>query len=88
LFRYKLTEDEMFDRVFEHTYLIIDKGMTIREASDITGWSKTTVDIDVTERLRKLDSDLADEVQKILDEHYEQRCIRGARATREKYANT
>jgi len=84
---YKLTEDEMFERIFEHACLIIDEGMTIREIAEKTHWSKTTVDTDVTIRLEKLDASLAREVQKILDYHFEQKHMKGAQATREKYNN-
>ncbi|MCK9187322.1 MAG: sporulation transcriptional regulator SpoIIID [Candidatus Colwellbacteria bacterium] len=82
---YKLTEDEMFERIFEHACLVIDEGMTVREIAEKTHWSKTTVDMDVTIRLEKLDAGIAKEVRKVLDCHFEQKHMKGAQATREKY---
>ena len=75
----RLTADEIDDRVIEHAAMVIDTKKTVREISNETGWSKTTVDIDVTTRLERLDKGLAEEVRVILDEHYKERGQRGQR---------
>ena len=49
--------------------------------------SVTTVHKDVSERLLKINSELAHEVRKILDENKAERHIRGGLATKLKYEN-
>ena len=64
---------------------IIETKCTVREAAKKFGISKSTVHKDITERLKKINTQLAMESQKILQENKKERHIRGGNATREKY---
>ncbi len=58
---------------------------TVRETAKAFGVSKSTVHKDVTERLPKLNRDLAARVKKVLDTNKAERHLRGGEATRRKY---
>ena len=73
------------ERATELAHYIIDSKDTVRGAAKKFGISKSTVHKDVTERLSKINSNLAHEVRKILEENKSERHIRGGRATKLKY---
>ena len=58
---------------------------TIRKTAKIFSLSKSTVHNDLSKRLYKLDKVLYLRVQKILDENFREKHIRGGKATRKKY---
>ncbi len=58
---------------------------TVRDTARVFGVSKSTVHKDVTERLPKLNRDLATRVKKVLDTNKAERHLRGGEATRRKY---
>jgi len=58
---------------------------TVRDTAKVFGVSKSTVHKDVTERLPKLNRDLAARVKKVLDINKAERHLRGGEATRRKY---
>ncbi|MCM1273552.1 MAG: sporulation transcriptional regulator SpoIIID, partial [Clostridium sp.] len=60
---------------------------TVRQAAKKFGVSKSTVHMDVAERLQYINPSLAAEVRKVLDKNKEERHVRGGMATREKYLN-
>ncbi|MBQ8187126.1 MAG: sporulation transcriptional regulator SpoIIID [Clostridia bacterium] len=64
---------------------IIENGCTVRDAAAWYGISKSTVHKDVTERLRRENPGLSDEVKEILEKNKAERHIRGGEATRRKY---
>jgi len=64
---------------------IIDKKATVRAAAKHFGISKSTVHIDMSKRLFKVNNSLALQVKEILDENKAQRHIRGGIATKNKY---
>lgn len=64
---------------------IIDTKATVRQAASVFGISKSTVHIDITRRLEKINPALHKEVAKVLSENKAERHIRGGNATREKY---
>lgn len=64
---------------------ITDNGATVRTTAKFFGVSKSTVHTDVTQRLKKIDPVLWEQVRVVLDENKAQRHIRGGNATREKY---
>lgn len=64
---------------------IIENKATVRQAGQKYGISKSTVHIDVTKRLRKINPELANEVDAVLQENKAERHIRGGAATKEKY---
>lgn len=72
-------------RCIELGQYIADTGATVRQTAEVFGISKSTVHIDVTERLREIKPTLYSEVEKVLQLNKAQRHIRGGNATKEKY---
>ena len=66
---------------------IIESKDTVRGAAKKFGISKSTVHKDVSERLKKVNPNLAKQVRVILDENKAERHIRGGMATKAKYSN-
>lgn len=64
---------------------IVQNKATVRAAAAATGISKSTIHKEVTQRLRRTNRDLYDQVRDILDLNKSERHIRGGNATREKY---
>lgn len=64
---------------------IVENKSTVRAAAKIFGISKSTVHMDVTQKLEKINPILSKEVRSVLDVNKAQRHIRGGMATREKY---
>ena len=64
---------------------IISNNATVRAAAKKFGVSKSTVHKDVSERLRRLDPALWQQVKDVLDRNKAERHIRGGIATRMKY---
>ncbi len=73
------------ERTVELANYIIEHKCTVREAAKKFGISKSTVHKDVTERLGKINRQLAEKTREILLENKQERHIRGGIATREKY---
>ena len=73
------------ERAVNLAQYIIDSKDTVRGAAKKFYISKSTVHKDVTERLEEINSALAKEVRKILDENKAERHIRGGMATKLKY---
>ncbi len=64
---------------------IIENKSTVREAAKKFGISKSTVHIDVSQRLKKINPSLYIEARKILDINKAERHIRGGMATKQKF---
>ena len=64
---------------------IIERHSTVRATARTFGVSNSTVHKDLTERLRRVNPQLYEEVRRILDINKQERHIRGGLATREKY---
>jgi len=75
----------VYQRTLELAQYIIDTRDTVRGAAKKFGISKSTVHKDITERLETINSDLFEEIKKIMEIHKEERHIRGGIATKEKY---
>lgn len=73
------------ERTVELAHYIVENRCTVRDAAKKFGISKSTVHKDITERLIKINKNLAEEVRGILTENKQERHIRGGCATREKY---
>lgn len=73
------------ERAVELGTYIVENKSTVRDAAKKFGVSKSTVHTDVSQRLRRLNPCLYNEVRTILDVNKAQRHIRGGIATREKY---
>ena len=78
-------KDYIEERAVEIAHYIIEAKATVRQTAKKFGISKSTVHIDVTDRLIQINPALAGEARKILDVNKEERHIRGGLATREKY---
>ena len=80
-----MLKDYIEERVLEVAKYIIDSKATIRKTARIFGVSKSTVHKDITERLPKLNPQIAKEAKQILDINKAERHIRGGKATKMKY---
>ena len=65
--------------------LLIETGETVRALANRTGFSKSTVHKDLTERLKQVNEPLAKEVQQVLAYNKSIRHLRGGEATRKKW---
>ena len=65
-------------------YIIYSRA-TIRKTAKVFGVSKSTIHKDMTERLPKINPDIAEEAKSILDLNKAERHIRGGKATKLKY---
>ncbi len=66
---------------------IVENKATVRAAAKMFGISKSTVHMDVAQRLEKYNPALYTQVRKVLEVNKAQRHIRGGMATKEKYLN-
>lgn len=73
------------ERTIELAEYIINNKATVRETAKKFGISKSTVHKDVTERLLKINPQLAQHAKNILNENKAERHIRGGLATKKKY---
>lgn len=78
-------KDYIEERVLEVANYIIDSKSIIRKAAKMFGVSKSTIHKDITERLPKINPQIAKEAKKILDINKAERHLRGGRATKMKY---
>ena len=74
-------------RVLDEAVYMIDTKKTIREIAKVFNVSKSTVHIDLNRRLKHINSNIYNDVKKILNYHLEVRHIRGGESTRKKYEN-
>lgn len=58
---------------------------TVRKTAQKFGLSKSTVHNDMSKKLPKIDSVLYEKVSLVLKENFEEKHIRGGKATKEKY---
>jgi putative DeoR family transcriptional regulator (stage III sporulation protein D) len=78
-------KDYMRNRVLEIANFVIETGATVRKAAKAFGVSKSTVHKDLTERLPKINPEVAENVKKVLEYNKAERHIRGGKATKNKY---
>ena len=64
---------------------MINYNATVRETAKKFGISKSTVHKDITDRVEKIDPDLASNVRKVLEVNKAERHLRGGMATKKKY---
>ena len=64
---------------------MLENDSTVRSCASIFGISKSTVHKDITERLKKTDYILYQEVKKLLEKNKAERHLRGGEATRKKF---
>ena len=75
------------ERACKFAHYIIDSKDTVRGAAKKFGISKSTVHMDLSKRLMKINYALAQEVRVVLDENKAERHIRGGMATKMKYSH-
>lgn len=78
-------KDYIWKRVIEVSNHIYRTKDTVRETAERFGVSKSTVHKDVTERLPRINPELAEKVKEVLEYNKAERHIRGGQATRQKY---
>ncbi|MGG7165241.1 sporulation transcriptional regulator SpoIIID [Clostridium ihumii] len=78
-------KDYIEERVMEVAKYIIESQATIRKTASVFGVSKSTIHKDMTERLPKINAQVAEQAKTILDLNKAERHIRGGRATKMKY---
>ena len=80
-------KDYIEERAVELAKYIIENKTTVRNTAKHYNVSKSTVHKDITDRLKKINPQLAGNVHMILDENKAERHIRGGLATKQKYLN-
>ncbi len=80
--------DYIRKRVVDVSLYIVKTNATVRQAAIVFGVSKSTVHKDVTERLPRVNEDLASQVKEVLELNKAERHIRGGEATKKKYSRT
>ncbi|HEY8390245.1 MAG TPA: sporulation transcriptional regulator SpoIIID [Clostridia bacterium] len=75
----------IIQRAIELGKYFVKTKKTVREAAKVFNISKSTVHKDITERLQDIDTDLFEEVRKILDFNLSERHLRGGLATKSKF---
>lgn len=78
-------QDYIQERVLEISRYIMDTRATVRQVARNFGVSKSTVHKDMTERLPRINRNMARDVKKILDMNKAERHLRGGEATRRKF---
>lgn len=73
------------ERVVEVAEFIIESKSTVRDTAKKFNISKSTVHKDVTERLVRINPQLAKKARTVLEENKSERHIRGGQATKKKY---
>ena len=79
--------NEINERVLYESKIMLQYGKTIREVSQYSKVSKSTVHDDLTKKLLKIDKKLYGEIRKILEYHKIIRHLNGGLATKLKYEN-
>lgn len=67
--------------------LLLETRQTVRALAKITGYSKSTIHKDLTERLEQVNERLSKDVKEVLAYHKSIRHLRGGEATKEKWKN-
>ena len=78
-------KDYIEERAMNIANYIIENNATVRQTAKAFGISKSTVHKDITDRVEKIDPDLASSVRKVLEINKAERHLRGGMATKKKY---
>ncbi|AWZ49297.1 sporulation transcriptional regulator SpoIIID [Hathewaya limosa] len=78
-------KDYIEQRVLEVAQYIIESKSTIRKTATVFGVSKSTIHKDMTERLPKINPQIASQAKNVLELNKAERHIRGGKATQLKY---
>ena len=77
--------DQIEERAQKLGIYMIENNATVRSAATVFGVSKSTVHKDLTERLRRINPNLFEQVRVVLEQNKAERHIRGGMATRKKF---
>ncbi len=80
-------KDDISKRVLLEAEYIISTHSTLRKTARLFGVSKSTVHVDMSTRLRKINEKKYFKIAKILNINFSEKHIRGGEATRKKYLN-
>ena len=80
-------KENAWDRAVRLAEYIVETKNTVRKTALVFGISKSTVQKDVTERLKRVNPPLYREVGRVLEQNKQERHMRGGEATRQKYIN-
>lgn len=75
----------IYERTVKEAKHIIDTDDTIRTTAKKFNISKSTVFMDLNQRLKDIDNNMFEEVSNILKKHDEDKHIRGGEVTKQKY---
>lgn len=75
------------ERVLKETEYILKTNKTVREVANEFNISKSTVHKDLQDRLPKINKELYGKVQELMQQHIDERHIRGGESTKNKYKN-
>lgn len=77
--------DDIIERVLSTAEYVAATGATVRAAAKRAGVSKSTVHLDLSERLKQIDARLYAAVSSVMERNRSERHIRGGLATKMKY---
>ncbi len=80
-----LMKDHIRKRALEVGEYISQTNNTVRQAAKVFGVSKSTIHKDLTERLPKINKNLATQIKDVLERNKAERHLRGGEATKRKY---
>lgn len=80
-----LMKDHIRKRTLEVGEYISQTNNTVRQAAKVFGVSKSTIHKDLTERLPKINKNLANQIKGVLERNKAERHLRGGEATKRKY---
>ena len=78
-------KEDLTERVTLVAIYIKSTCATVRQTANIFGVSKSTIHLDVTKRLKKINPALYKEVHLILQKNFKEKHLKGGEATRKKY---
>ena len=77
--------EDIDKRVSLEAEYIISTHSTLRQTAKLFGVSKSTVHVDMSQRLKKINGKKYKKIEKILQINFAEKQIRGGKATKEKY---
>lgn len=75
------------ERILREARYVLENKCTVREGAKKFGVSKSTFHADVTYKLKDVDKETYEKVQRLMDYHFSIRHLRGGEATKESISN-
>ena len=79
--------EDLMERCKVFGVFIFENNATIRQAARRFSYSKSTVHVDVSRRLKEVDENLFEKVKKVLENNFEEKHLRGGIEKKNKYKN-